>query len=293
MLLYQLLAGETPFAGPPHVVMANHLQSDPPPMSRWVRDVPRDLEAICLKALEKEPARRYASCAALAEDLARWQRGEPVSARPIGWGSRMVRWSWRNPLPAGLAAAVAAVLVLGIAVSTWFAVQVGVEADQKGKALEEKGKALLQLQTANVAKDNALQRQKEETQKVLRQFHTAIYVRQISEAQDRWRTFDVVGAEQVLSGCNADLRGWEWNHLHYLCRTNPTTLKGHSGRVWGVSFSPDGNRIASASEDKTVKVWDARPARNCSPSRATPRASLASASAPMANASPAAAMTRQ
>ncbi len=85
--------------------------------------MPRDLEAVCLKALEKEPARRHSDCLALSEELARWERGEPVRSRPIGWSSRLVRWSRRNPLPAGLTAAVLLSLVLGAGVSLNFALE--------------------------------------------------------------------------------------------------------------------------------------------------------------------------
>ena len=74
-------------------------------------DLPRDLETICLKCLEKEPARRYPDCQALADDLRRWLEGEPVTARRPGIGERLVRWTRRNPALAGMLAALVVVIL--------------------------------------------------------------------------------------------------------------------------------------------------------------------------------------
>src|SRR5262249_28672388 len=79
--------------------------------------VPRDLETICLKCLQKDPARRYAGADDLADDLDRYRRGEPIRARPVGPGVRAARWCLRKPAPA----ARMAVSVLGAAVATGWA----------------------------------------------------------------------------------------------------------------------------------------------------------------------------
>src|SRR6185437_8324901 len=81
------------------------------------RRVPRDLETICLKCLEKEPARRYADCQALADDLRRWLEGEPILARRMNLGERLLRWCRKEPKLA-LASLVAAVALVTVAVVT-------------------------------------------------------------------------------------------------------------------------------------------------------------------------------
>jgi hypothetical protein len=114
-VLYELLAGRPPFhAATVFETLAQVLHDDPVPPSRLVAAVPRDLETICLKSLRKDPARRYESALALAEDLERWGRGEPIQARPAGRAERLAKWARRKPAVAGLLAALALVTVAGV-----------------------------------------------------------------------------------------------------------------------------------------------------------------------------------
>ncbi|MFO0909070.1 MAG: protein kinase [Isosphaeraceae bacterium] len=100
--LYECLAGEPPFRGTPHLVIEQILRDDPRPPRALNDAVPRELETVCLKAMSREPARRYATASDLASDLRRWSAGEPVVARPIGPAVRLWRRARRQPKTAVL-----------------------------------------------------------------------------------------------------------------------------------------------------------------------------------------------
>jgi hypothetical protein len=91
VILYELLTGRTPFDGPAHALLARVVADNPPPPRRLDPSIPRDLEAICLKALAKRPEDRYESAAALGEDLRRFRAGRPVGARRLTWLVRVRR----------------------------------------------------------------------------------------------------------------------------------------------------------------------------------------------------------
>ena len=111
-VLYELLTGERPFRGVTRMVLLQALNDDPRPPRRLHDQIPRDLETITLKCLDKDPARRYAHASELAEDLQRWSEGLPVRARPIGRVARAWRWSRRNRAAAGLLVAVPMLLIV-------------------------------------------------------------------------------------------------------------------------------------------------------------------------------------
>jgi tetratricopeptide (TPR) repeat protein len=97
-ILYESLTGRPPFrALSPELVFHQLIHSDVAAPSRIQSGIPRDLEAICLKCLEKSPARRYGSALELAEDLRRFQRGDPIRARRIGALRRFAKWAHRHP----------------------------------------------------------------------------------------------------------------------------------------------------------------------------------------------------
>jgi tetratricopeptide (TPR) repeat protein len=138
-ILYECLTGRPPFkAATPLDTLRQVVADDPVPPAQLNDKVPHDLETVCLKCLRKEPGRRYASAAKLADELGRWQRGEPVHARPVGMSERSIKWARRRPAVAALGGALILGLVVGIVGLLWFTSQLH---DQREIARKERDKA--------------------------------------------------------------------------------------------------------------------------------------------------------
>jgi eukaryotic-like serine/threonine-protein kinase len=123
VILYELLTGERPFRGNRRMLLLQVLQDEPRPPRQLNDKVPRDLETICLKAMAKSPARRYASARELADDLRRYLSGEPIRARPMGRLERLWRWCRRNPVAASLLVAVTLGAAVGLGYLSWLSEQ--------------------------------------------------------------------------------------------------------------------------------------------------------------------------
>jgi serine/threonine protein kinase len=105
-ILYELLTGRPPFRASTHLdTILQVVSQEPVPVRHLQPRTPRDLETICLKCLEKQPSKRYATALELAEDLRRFKGGEPIQARPIAAWEQAVKWAKRRPAVAGLSAA--------------------------------------------------------------------------------------------------------------------------------------------------------------------------------------------
>lgn len=137
-MLYELLTGKPPFRGETMAQTIRMVEEEEPKSARSINAAADyDLEAIALKCLEKDPARRYATAGAMADDLAAWQRGEPVTARRAGWARRAKKWVRRNPAVAGLSAAVVIALIAGSIVSAMYAVRASQRAAEAKKNEQE------------------------------------------------------------------------------------------------------------------------------------------------------------
>jgi tRNA A-37 threonylcarbamoyl transferase component Bud32 len=146
-VLYDVLTGRPPFVGDSVAVTLQKVMTEEPQRPRKLNaSIPRDLETICLKCLEKDVPRRYPTAQALADDLLRYTRNEPISVRPTGALERGYKWVKRNKVVAGAIAAVSLALLGGAGVSLGFGLYANEKAEQAtaaaGREEEEKNKAI-------------------------------------------------------------------------------------------------------------------------------------------------------
>jgi tetratricopeptide (TPR) repeat protein/tRNA A-37 threonylcarbamoyl transferase component Bud32 len=119
IILFQLLCGEVPFRGNVQMLIQQVIHDDPPSPARFRNRIPRDLETICMKAINREPDGRYGGVKEFGDDLSRWLDGKPIHARPIGTFGKLWRWSRRRPAVATLLFALTIAILAGLAGVTW------------------------------------------------------------------------------------------------------------------------------------------------------------------------------
>jgi WD40 repeat protein len=256
-ILYECLTGRPPFRAATALdTMFQVISDEPVPPRRLQPRLPRDLETICLKCLQKVQKKRYESADALAEDLHRFRERKPILARPVGRLEKAAKWARRNPA----VAAFLVLLVVGTVVSTCLAVyawQQGINASNS--AAQARAEAINASNSAAAANEARTRAEKEND----RYRHT-LYAAHTHLAQREWQGAHINRVLQLLEGegCRPtregepDLRGWEWYYLRGLCHKAVRTFQGEVGEGRGVTFSPDGRAIAVGGP-KEVHVWDA------------------------------------
>lgn len=254
-ILYELLTGRRPYQGNTETDTLRRILSDEPVPPRRLRPaLPHDLEAICLKCLEKRPERRYATAGALAEDLRRFLAGEPSLARPVGSAQRAAKWARRRPAAAGL---IAISIVATSALSAggwWHAVSL-----QNALAVAKRERTNAQRSERLALEQQRIAKRSE------RRMRELLYAADIELAHQAWQRGEIEHMQELLSrhrpeAGQRDLRGFEWFYLERLYRENSRarlTLTGHSGEIYCAAFSPDDGTLATGGEDGTVRFWNA------------------------------------
>jgi serine/threonine protein kinase/WD40 repeat protein/tetratricopeptide (TPR) repeat protein len=296
LTLYELLTLRPAFDSPDRLALSEQIKSVEPPRPRSIDPrIPRDLETIVLKAIEKDAGDRYETAEAMGEDLRRFLGDEPILARRVAAHERTLRWARRNPVIAVLGGALTALLLLATISSL-----------------------LVARRMTTLAGVNEREKLKAEAERQRAEQH--LYIARIGQAEGALRLFDSATARGLLEQCRPgpgepDRRGWEWFYLDQWCTpelrtlTLPTAtetnalamspdgrllavgcsapyaentgafppvsvylvsvsdgrvqheLGGHKRYVFAIAFRPDGKCLASLGNEGTIRVWDTESGR--------------------------------
>ncbi len=264
-ILYELLTGRPPFRGDSVMATIQQVLTLEPNRLRVVDPtIPRDLETICLKCLEKDPRKRFPTADALAADLQAFLDGKPITARPVGTMEQTWKWMKRNPgLGAAVAAAVLA-LIVGSVASTGFGLWA---LDNARTARAEAKRADEEADRANHEADRVRDEAKRTAQEKARadgkaeEARHALYAARQQVAMNAWREnradllTEVVERQKPAPG-DLDLRGFEWAYLDRLTH-NPGRRWQTAGRmVNGVAVTPDDRTVVTVGFDGQATAWD-------------------------------------
>ena len=253
-ILYYLLTARPPFVGETmETTLAQVIEQEPVSPRLLNASVPCDLETICLKCLEKEPSRRYASAQAVADELGRFLRKETILARPVSRPEKVWRWCRRKPALAMALGAVVLVAALGFAgiLSQWR------RAEQQRRNAE--ASELLARQNAYASDMNLAQR-------ALEANDVRLAVSLLNKHRPGFGVPASAGAahkpaskqpDRLKAGLQTDLRHWEWRYLWQLCQPDESVrLQTNSGPIGRVTISQDGRVMAAQTGAGKIVLWN-------------------------------------
>ncbi len=231
-ILYELLTSRVPFRAETPIETLSLLQlQDAVPPRQFRPGLPRDLETICLKCLEKEPGKRYATAIALADDLRNFLEDRPIRARRHSDIERMVRWCRRNPLVGASLAGVVCIFLIAfvlVSLSYWRA-----EA-----AWHEEAKQRLEAE------------KKERAERWER------YRANIVATASALQVYNVDAARRTLQDSPEEYRNWEWRHFQSRLDQAHRVLRAEDASFTGAAIAASGRRVALFGEDGFARVWN-------------------------------------
>ena len=231
VILYELLTARVPFQGASSVETIDLVrQQEPVTPSSLHRDLPADMETICLKCLEKHPLHRYATALDLAEDLRRFQEDRPIRARPIGELERCRRWCRRNPALAATSTGTVAVFLIAFLLVTSSYLRTE-------NALQE------EASQRRIAERNATSERWERYRADLRATAAAIQVH------------DVSGARRTLDAAPEGHRNWEWKHFSARLDSSQHVLSICEPLASRVDMSLNASRMLFIAPEGSASIW--------------------------------------
>ncbi len=253
-ILYAMLIGHPPFQAANRDDILFQVKFKEPLAPRTLNPrIPRDLETICLKCLEKNASRRYPMARLLADEVGRYLRGETIHARPVGRVAKTGRWCRRNPLAAMLIGLVAIVAT----VSPVVAVNYARLAERETRAREDETRARLEAD-----------RQRDRADLEAEQSRRALYFTRMVAAQIAWDSNQIASAVELLESQipaagddREDLRSFEWYLLWRLTHPDTIPLGPHERGVNCVAVTADGRRVVTGGVDKRICIFDASTGR--------------------------------
>jgi WD40 repeat protein len=255
VILYELLAGQPPFrAETPLDTILQVLKEEPVPPSKTNPRVDHDLETICLKCLDKTPAKRYGSAEALAAELERWLHGEPILARPTPVVVRAWKWARRRPAPAAL---LGTGLLAGVAILTvalMYNYRLGIALHDRETALHDIGQQKAELEIGE-------QQLRVERDKSQARLSKALFEQARAErlAGERWRSLELLAeaAHQSITPIpelrQAAIESATAAGIRLVCHVERDNT-AYFGDAICMAFSTDGKLLASGSEGRGIKV---------------------------------------
>jgi WD40 repeat protein len=238
--LYELLTLRPAYMGNDRQELLGQIAfEEPVPPRRVNKNVPAELEIVVVKAMEKNPADRYATAQELADDLRRWLEDRPIQARRPTRTQRVRKWARRNPALLWAAAIAGLVILTASAIST---AAIWQKQTETLGALDDRDQALKRELLAGIGLRRALANEQE-----------SAYSLRIALADLGIGAGEARRAEQRLDECPPGSRLWEWHHLKRLCRDQPLHLSASAGAL---AFSADSQRVICIGDDHLISVWD-------------------------------------